>query len=141
VIQDERRDDFVRRLKDAPYGAMGFFETIAAHFERRNDCSVKYTHTNGGDIRLWGHWTSGRGANKKQIFATLAWQPKNRNVFARCQLTPDDLELLGFDGASKPKSEKEPQKSELHLDENYWRFRVVDFIRILEAARIKLVGV
>ena len=141
MTQDEKRDNFVRRLKDAPYGAKGFFETVASHFELRNDCDVKYTSTNGSDMRLWGHWTSSRGANKEQIFAALAWQPKNRNVFARCQLTPDDLELLGFGGASEPKSETEPQNSELHLDETYWRFRVADFIRILEAARIKLVGV
>lgn len=140
MTDDEKREKFIRRLKDAPYGARGFFETVASHFERRNDTSVKYTATNGGDMRLWAHWASSRGAEKKQIFATMAWQPQNKNVFARCQLTPQELSLLGLHSSEIPKSESEPQKSDIRLDEGYWRFRVEDFVRILEAARIKLVG-
>ncbi|MDQ2092312.1 hypothetical protein [Marimonas arenosa] len=140
MTDEEKREKFIRRLKDAPHGAKGFFETVANHFERRNDTSVKYSATNGGDMRLWAHWTSSRGADKKQIFATLAWQPENKAVFARCQLTPDELGLLGLEGGEKPKSEKEPQNSDIRLDEGFWRFCVEDFIRILEAARIKLVG-
>ncbi|WP_139280790.1 hypothetical protein [Shimia gijangensis] len=141
MTDDEKRDKFIRRLKEAPHGAKGFFETIATHFERRNDTSIKYTSTNGGDMRLWAHWTSARGADKKQIFATMAWQPTNKAVFARCQLTPDELSLLGLEVGEKPKSETEPQNSDIRLDEGYWRFCVEDFIRILEAARIKLVSV
>ncbi|MCA9913730.1 MAG: hypothetical protein KC496_10295 [Anaerolineae bacterium] len=137
----EKREKFIRKLDGAPHAARGFLETIAAHFERRNDTAVKYTQKDGGDMRLWAYWTSSRGAEKRQIFATLAWQPSEQTVFARCQLAPDELELLGLEGATKPPSSTEPQRSDIRLSEDYWRFHVGPFIRILETARIKLVGV
>jgi hypothetical protein len=141
MTEQEKREKFIRKLDGAPHAARGFLETIAAHFERRNDTAVKYTQTDGGDMRLWAYWTSSRGAEKRQIFATLAWQPSAQTVFARCQLAPDELELLGLEGATKPTSSTEPQRSDIRLREDYWRFHVGPFIRILETARIKLVGV
>jgi hypothetical protein len=62
-------------------------------------------------------------------------------VFGRCELSPSELEALGLQGATKPTSETEPLNSDIRLGEDYWRFRVGDFIHILEAARIKMVGV
>jgi hypothetical protein len=140
MTEAEKREGFIRRLQSAPHAARGFFETIAAHFERRNDAEVKYARTNGGDMRLWAYWTSSRGADKRQIFATLAWQPSLRTVFVRCQLAPEELELLGLEGGTKPASPTEPQRSEIRLTESYWRLDVKEFIRILETARIKLAG-
>lgn len=134
----EKRERFLRTLERAPHAAKGFFETIANHFERRNDTDVKYTHTGNSDMRLLAHWTSVRGAEKKAIFATLAWQPTAQTVFARCKLAPQELALLGLTGATTPTSPNEPQRSELRLAEDYWRFQSSAFIRILETARIKL---
>ena len=139
--EEEKRQIFIRRLNSAPHAAKGFFETVATHFERRNDTAVKYTRKDGGDMRLWAYWTTPRGAEKRQIFATLAWQPTAQTVFTRCQLVPDELELLGLTGATKPTSPAEPQRSDIRLGEDYWRLHVGAFIRILETARIKLVGV
>lgn len=45
----------------------------------------------------------------------MTWQPKNRAVFARTKLTPDEFGYLGFDGAVMPGAEKEPQNSEIQL--------------------------
>ena len=92
-------------------------------------------------MRLWAHWTTPRGAEKRQIFATLAWQPSAQVVFTRCKLTPVELELLGLSTATNPTSSTEPRRSEVRLGEDYWRLHVGAFIRILETARIKLVGV
>lgn len=44
----EKREAFIRRLSKAPHAARGFFETIASHFERRNDTAVKYTRKDSG---------------------------------------------------------------------------------------------
>ena len=91
-------------------------------------------------MRLWAHWTTARGAEKQQIFATLAWQPSEQVVFARCKLSPEELALLGLTGATNPTTPSEPQRSDMRLGEDYWRFQSAVFVRILETARIKLAG-
>jgi hypothetical protein len=132
------KEDFYERLADAPYGARGFFETVGQHFERRNDVRVHYTATNTADMRLEAYWPKDNGQEGKQNFATMYWQTKNLRVSARCYLAPDELSALGFEGATEPKAEKEPLNSDISLDESAWRFRAQDFIRAMEAARIKL---
>ena len=132
------REEFYQRLHDAPYAARGFFETVGQHFERRNDVNVHYTATNVADLRLEAVWQRRNGTEGSQNFATMYWQTKNQCVAARCYLTPDELGIFGFDGATTPKSATEPLKSDLSLGEGAWRFRVHDFIRAMEAARIKI---
>jgi len=90
-------------------------------------------------MRLWAHWASHDENEKKQIFGTLAWRSRERTVFVRCKLSPEELTMLGVEGGCEPRSTTEPQKSEIWLDEAFWRYRVTDFIRAMEAARIKLV--
>lgn len=133
------RDQFYNRLKGAPPGAKEFFDSVAAHFGRRNDCAVEYTRTSGGDMRLWGRWQTPKGPERKQVFATLAWQPRNMVVFGRCKLDPAELAALGLEGAKKPRSAREPQNSEIRLNVGYCRLHVHDFIGVLEAARKKLI--
>jgi hypothetical protein len=53
-------------------------------------------------------------------------------------LSPEELTMLAVDGGREPSNTKEPQKSEIWLDEGFWRYRVCDFIRAMETARIKL---
>lgn len=139
--EERTRENFYLRLERAPHAAKGFFETIATHFDRRNDTAVKYTRTGGADMRLWAIWTSPRGTERRQVFATLAWKPKLSAVFSRCMLVPAELKLLGITGATQPASPTEPLNSEMRLGEDYWRMQVGSFVRILETARIKLVGV
>lgn len=68
----------------------------------------------------------------------MTWQPKHFAVFARTKLTPDEFVYLGFEGAEKPRAEKEPQNSEIYLFEEDWRYGALPFIRALEAAKMKL---
>lgn len=132
------KEKFYERLATAPHGARGFFETVGQHFARRNDVEVHYTNTDFTDMRLRAVWSKDNGKDGQQNFATMTWQTKNRRVFARCYLTPDELAALGFKGAAEPKDKNEPLKSDISLDERVWRFRAEDFIRAMEAARIKL---
>lgn len=137
-IAGATREEFYQRLHDAPYAARGFFETVGAHFGRRNDVNVHYTATNVADLRLEAVWQRKNGKEGSQNFATMYWQTQNQCVSGRCYLTPDELAVLGFEGATKPKSATEPLKSDLSLDESVWRYRAQDFIRVMEAARIKI---
>ena len=132
-------DRFFDHIAQAPYAARGFFETVGEHFRPRNDVEVKFTHTGASDMRLWAHWASHDEKEKKQIFGTLAWRSREQTVFVRCKLSPEELTMLGVEGGREPSSTTEPQKSEIWLDEAFWRYRVTDFIRAMEAARIKLV--
>lgn len=83
-------------------------------------------------------WLQKNGTEGSQNFATMYWQTQKQCVSGRCYLTPDELAVLGFEGAAKPKSAKERLKSDLSLDKNVWRYRAQDFISAMEAARIKL---
>jgi len=138
-IDDQSNSDvFYDRIADAPYAARGFFESIHEHFRPRNDIDVCFTLTNVADMRLWVIWDSVTGKQKKQVFATMYWQPNNQAVFSRTKLTPEEFGHLGFEGAVIPKSASEPQKSEIRLFEEDWRFGALGFIRALEAAKLKM---
>ena len=133
------QNEFFQRLHDAPYAARGFFETVGSHFQRRNDVHVHYTATNVADMRLEAVWQRKNGTEGRQNFATMYWQSKSQRVSGRCYLTPEDPSSLGFDGATTPKSATETLNSDISLDETGWRHRAQDFIRAMEAARIKLI--
>lgn len=131
------REHFYERLERAPHAARGFFESIYEHFQRDNMVVPHFTDTNGGDLRLA---ITGEVLRQKRVrnFATMYWQTSNQLVFARTYLTPDELAVMGFGGASSPTSETEPLSSDIRLGEEIWRYSVRDFIRALEAAKIKL---
>lgn len=137
-MEQSAREKFFERIDAAPLAARGFFESVAEHFRQRNDVDVRFTHTNVADMRLWSVWGEDAGAQHEQIFATLTWQPKNLAVFARTKLTPEECVYFGFDGAEKPKADSDPQKSELRLFEEDWRYGALPFIRALEAAKMKI---
>lgn len=130
------REHFYDRLNAAPHAAVGFFESVIEHFHKSNTVIVHHTDTNGGDLRLAlpgelvGHHTL-------RNFATLYWQSKNKVIFSRTYLNPDELEVFGIEGAIKPKSASEPLNSDIRLYEDDWRYGVLGFIRVLEAAKIK----
>lgn len=133
------QERFFEHISKAPHAARGFFETVCEHFRPRNDVSVRFTHTAASDMRLWAHWADSEGKDRDQIFGTLVWRSQERIVFVRCQLSPEELSTLGVEGGRQPSDPKEPQKSEIWLGEAFWRYRVSDFIRAMETARIKLV--
>ena len=134
------REHFYERIKDAPHAARGFFETITEHFEHDNMVQPHYTDTNGGDLRLA---ISGEviGQKQRRNFATMYWQPSKHVVFARTNLTPDELVVLGFEDAIKPTSNSEPLNSDVRLGETVWRYGARDFIRVLDMAKVKLLDV
>jgi hypothetical protein len=132
------RDKFYQRVEAAPLAARGFFESVDEHFRQRNDVDVRFTHTNVADMRLWAIWETRAGKQREQVFATMTWQPKKQAVFARTKLTPAEFSYLGFEGAEKPKADKEPQNSDLYLFEEDWRYGALPFIRALEAAKMKM---
>lgn len=109
-----------------------------SHRPHRNDVNEHYTATNVANLRLEAVWLQKNGTEGSQNFATMYWQTQKQCVSGRCYLTPDELAVLGFEGAAKPKSAKERLKSDLSLDKNVWRYRAQDFISAMEAARIKL---
>lgn len=137
-MEQSTRDKFYDRIEAAPLAARGFFESVEEHFRQRNDVDVRFTHTNVADMRLWAVWESDAGKHREQIFATMTWKPRKQAVFARTKLTPSECKYLGFDGASKPNAEKEPQNSEIYLFEGDWRYGALRFVRVLESAKMKL---
>jgi hypothetical protein len=60
-------------------------------------------------------------------FATLYWQVRNRTIHSRILLTPEERANLGFPGAKVPTSPKEPLDADLHLTEDFWRYKAEDF--------------
>jgi hypothetical protein len=139
-VEQSARDKFYAHIEAAPLAARGFLESVDEHFRQRNDVDVRFTYINVADMRLWAIWETDAGQQRRQIFATMTWQPRKRAVFARTKLTPDEFACLGFDAAEWPKYEKEPQNSEIRLFEEQWRYGALPFIRALEAAKMKLVN-
>lgn len=127
-MDQSAREKFFERIDAAPLAARGFFESVDEHFRQRNDVDVCFTRTTVADMRLWSVWETDAGKERKQIFATMTWQPKNRAVFTRTKLTPEEFSYLGFDGAVRPKAEKEPQNSEVQLFEEDWRYGALPLI-------------
>jgi hypothetical protein len=70
----------------------------------------------------------------------MHWKPRIQEIGGLCKLTPDELDALGYNGTKGPAPHDPSQGARFSLDETYWRYRVGDFIAILEAARIKLVA-
>lgn len=133
------REEFYEGLSDAPFAAKGFFETIEERFKGRNTADVHFTGTNGGDMRIAipkELTNTGRLRN----FATLYWQVKNQAIHSRILLTPEELANLGFPGAKVPASSTEPLDADLHLTEDFWRYKAEDFSHYLEAAHIKMLA-
>ena len=131
------RENFYAKLDTAPHAVLGFFETIIQHFERKNDVLVHHTDTNGGDLRL-AIPPEVLGQKRLRNFATLYWQTTKHVVFSRTYLTPDELSSFGFDMGAVPTSKTEPLNSDIRLVEQQWRYGVADFIKALEAAKIKM---
>lgn len=133
------RDNFYAKLDTAPHAVRGFFETIIQHFERKNDVLVHHTDTNGGDLRL-AIPADVLMQKRLRNFATLYWQSTKKVVFSRTYLTPDELSSFGFDMGEVPKAASEPLNSDIRLTEAQWRYGVGDFIKALEAAKIKMLN-
>lgn len=131
--------EFYERICDAPNAAKGFFESVKLHFGQRNDVVVHHTKARGGDLRL----AIPKGLyynNMIRNFATMDWQQSDNAVFARTILSPEESQHLGYSGATIPNYEKEPLKSELLLGEDIWRNGARDFIKVLEAAKFKMLS-
>jgi len=112
---------YYARIGAAPLAARGFFESVEEHFRLRNDVDVRSTHPNVEDMRLRAVWKADAGKPREQVFAKMTWQPKNLAVFARTKLTPEEFTCFDFEGAEKPKADKEPRNREIHLFEGDWR--------------------
>ena len=137
-MEPSARDKFYERIETAPLAARGFFESVDEHFRRRNDVDVRFTYTTVADMRLWAIWETEAGKPRKQIFATMAWQPNKKAVSAQTKLTPAEFDYLGFGSAVSPKDKGETQNSKIQLFEEDWRYGALPFIRALEAAKMKL---
>lgn len=137
-MEQSARGKFYERIEAAPLAARGFFESVDEHFRQSNDVDVRFTYTNVADMRLWRVWETKSGKQGGKVFATMTWQPKKQAVFARTKLRPDEFAYFGFESATWPKAEKEPQNSEIQLFEDDWRYGALPFIRSLEAAKMKL---
>ncbi len=87
--------------------------------------AIPKEHTNTGKLRN---------------FATLYWQVKDKAIFSRILLTPEELANLGFPGAKVPANAKEPLDADLHLTEDFWRHKTEEFGHCLEAAHIKMLA-
>ena len=129
-------DSFYRRLEEAPYAVLGFFESVKAHFDRDNIVECHHTETNGGDLRLA---IPGEVLGQKSLrnFSTMYWQKSKHVIFARTFLTVDELVVLGFNAVKKPVGRDEPLNSEVRLSEDVWRFGAREFIRALDMAKVK----
>lgn len=136
-MQEIDRKHFYESVQTAPLAAQGFFESVITHFDRDNMVDVHCTDTHGGDLRLA---IPGELLNRriKRNFATMYWQSRKQVIFARTYLTPAELTLFGFDGATRPKSSTEPLKSDIRLSEEIWRYSALGFIRALKAAQMQM---
>lgn len=133
------KERFYNKLETAPHAVRGFFETISEHFGRKNDVLVHHTDTKGGDLRLAVPPEVLR-RKKLRNFATMYWQSSDQLVVTRTFLTPAELVGFGFDTGTVPTSPKEPLKSDIGLTEQQWRYGVSDFIKALEAAKMKMLN-
>lgn len=138
-MTEATKEEFYQRLADAPYAARGFFETVEARFHGRNSAQVHFTHTNGIDMRLAIPKELTR-TGKLRNFATMYWQVRNSAIHSRIFLTPEELRNFGFPNAVSPKSSTEPLEAEMHLNEDFWRYKSEDFGRFLEASHIKMLA-
>ncbi|MDC1412611.1 hypothetical protein N8370_07760 [Amylibacter sp.] len=102
---------------------------------------MRFTQTGASDMRLWAHWADSEVKDSDQIFGTSAWWSREQTVFVRCKLPPAKLTMLGVEGGRELPNPKEPLKSEIWLDEAFWSYCVRDFIRTIDAARIKPVQI
>lgn len=133
------QDLFEGRIETSPRVLKSFFAEIKQHFDRDNIAFVHYTKTNGGDMRL-AIPGSCLGLKKYRNFATLCWRPRGRIVFCRTYLTPDELLSFQIVDARKPASPREPLNSDIWLGEDVWRDGAAPFIRVLDAAKAKMVN-
>lgn len=134
------REHFYQRLEGAPHAARGFFESIYVHFERDNVAKPHHTDAHGGDLRI-AVLGDVLGQRRQRNFATMHWQTNKHVVFARTYLTPNELAVLGFAGATEPKADGEPLNSDIRLGEDVWRHGSKDFIKALEMAKLKFLDV
>lgn len=131
------QDLFENRIATAPSALKSFFTEIKQHFDRDNIAFVHNTKTNGGDMRL-AIPGSHLGQTRYRNFATFCWRPRVKIVFCRTFLTPDELLPFQIGDARQPTSPREPLKSDIWLEEDVWRYGAVRFIRVLEAAKAKM---
>lgn len=130
---------FEDRIVAAPSVLKSFFAEIKKHFDRDNIAFVHYTKARGGDMRL-AIPGSHLGQAKYRNFATLRWRPRVKIVFCRTFLTPDELLSFQVVDARKPASPREPLNSEIWVGEDVWRDGAAPFIRVLEAAKAKMLN-
>lgn len=62
-------------------------------------------------------------------------------MFVRCQLSPEEMNMLGVDSEREPSNPIEPQQAEICLDEGSLRSRVSGFINEIQTVRIKTVQI
>lgn len=137
-MEQTARDKFFERIEGEPLAAQSFLESANEHFRQSNDVDVRFSHTTVANMRLWSAWETDACKQRKQIFPTVTWHPKNRAVLARNKLTPEEFSHLGVDGAVKPKAKKELQNSEIQPFEDNFRHGVFPFIHALETTKMKL---
>ena len=100
---------FFEHISKARHAVRGFLETVFEHFGPRNDVSLRCTHTDASDMRLWAHWADGEGKDRDQIFGTRAWWSREQTVFVCCQLSPEELTMLGVYGGRQPSHPTSPK--------------------------------
>lgn len=130
---------FERRIEGAPVAAKAFFDEIKKHFDGDNIAFVHYTKTNGGDMRL-AIPGSHLGQTKYRNFATLCWRPRVKIVLCRTFLTPNELLPFQIVDARTPNAPREPLNSDICLGETVWQDGASNFIRVLEAAKAKMLN-
>jgi hypothetical protein len=125
------RDKFFAKMADAPGDALALIENIQHHFGSRVD-AVTYFR-NVPDLRLAALWQSNRGRDRKQVFATIQWQPRLLAFRVGAFIQPSVWSTMGFQGANL--FTKDPLISYISIPPAAWRGNRRGLISALEAAK------
>ena len=94
---DIGRTGFMTKMADAPKDAYALVETIQHHFGSQAN-AVTYFR-NVPDLRVAALWKGASGKDRKQVCATIQWQPRLQAFKVGAFIEPSIWANMGFAGA------------------------------------------
>jgi hypothetical protein len=122
---------FKTKMAGAPLDALALIETIQKHFASQVDAVTYFRSV--PDLRLAALWKNGRGKDRKQVCATIQWQPRLLAFRAGAFIEPSVWSKLGFEGAKL--FTDDPLISYISIPQEGWRQNQHGLLAALDAAK------
>lgn len=133
---DIGRTAFMTKMADAPNDAYALVETIQQHFGSQAN-AVTYFR-NVPDLRVAALWKGARGKDRKQVCATIQWQPRLQAFKVGAFIEPSVWSSMGFDGAKL--FADDPLISYISIPPADWRQNHHGLLSTLDAAKHQLLA-